>query len=68
MTCGKIHPSLGGIFVAYGCREHAYQHGYEILVATGFVAEPLPPRKYQSGMPKKGQGDGPCSSDPCKTQ
>ena len=30
---GKVHPSHGGLFVAYGGEEHAYQFGYEILVA-----------------------------------
>ena len=36
MTCGKIHPSNGGLFIAYGSKEHPYQHGYEILVSKGF--------------------------------
>ena len=48
MTCGKIHPSNGGLFIAYGSNEHSYQHGYEILVSNGFrqprfIAQP--PRK-----------------------
>ena len=30
---GKVHPSHGGLFVAYGGEEHAYQFDYEILVA-----------------------------------
>ena len=33
MIPGKIHPSHGGLFVAYASKEHSYQHGYEILVA-----------------------------------
>ena len=36
MTYGKIHPSNGGLFIAYGSKEHPYQHGYEILVSKGF--------------------------------
>ena len=33
MIPGKVHPSHGGLFVAYGGAEHAYQFDYEILVA-----------------------------------
>ena len=33
MIPGKIHPSQGGLFIAYGGKEHAYQSDYEILVA-----------------------------------
>ena len=32
MIPGKIHPSQGGLFIAYGGKEHAYQSDYEILV------------------------------------
>ena len=33
MIPGKIHPSQGGLFIAYGGKEHAYQSDFEILVA-----------------------------------
>ena len=33
MIPGKIHPSQGGLFIAYGGKEHAFQSDYEILVA-----------------------------------
>ena len=33
MVPGKIHPSLGGLFIAYDGKEHAFQSDYEILVA-----------------------------------
>ena len=53
LICGKIQPSHGCLYVAYGGKEHCYKNGYEVLVNENSGQPIASPNVSSQAKPKK---------------